>query len=49
MAIITAGIRTSKTTEIKIENQSKIDLPKGAEENIQKIIAFLPLEQLRGL
>jgi hypothetical protein len=49
MAIRTAGIRTSKTTEIKIENQSTIDLPKGAEENIQKIIAFLPLEQLRGL
>jgi len=49
MAIITAGIRTLKTTEIKIENQSKINLPKGAEENIQKIIAFLPLEQLRGL
>ncbi len=24
-------------------------MPKGAEENIQKIIAFLPLEQLRGL
>lgn len=49
MAIKTAGIRTSKTTEIKIENQSTIDLPKGTEENIQKIIQFLPLEQLRGL
>ncbi len=49
MAIRTAGIRTSKTTEIKIENQSTIDLPKGAEENIQKVIGFLPLEQLRGL
>ncbi len=52
MAIKTAGIRTEKTeksNKIKIENQSSIDLPKGAEENINKIIAFLPAEHLRGL
>lgn len=52
MAIKTAGIRTDKTeksNKIKIENQSSIDLPKGAEENINKIIAFLPAEHLRGL
>ncbi len=49
MAIRTAGIRTNKTSEIKIENQSTIVLPKLAEENIQKIIQFLPLEQLRGI
>ncbi len=49
MAIKLAGLKTSKPNEIKIDNQSSIDLPKGAEENIQKIIAFLPVEHLRGL
>jgi hypothetical protein len=52
MAIKTAGIRTDKTeksNKIKVENQSSIDLPKGAEENINKIIAFLPAEHIRGL
>ena len=52
MAIKTAGIRTDKTeksNKIKIENQSSIDLPKKAEENIDKIIAFLPAEHLRGI
>jgi hypothetical protein len=34
---------------IKIENLSNIALPKGAEENIQKVLAFLPAEHLRGL
>lgn len=49
MAIKTAGIRTNKTTEIRIENQSTLDLPKNTEENIQKIIAYMPIEHLRGL
>lgn len=52
MAIKTAGIRTDKTersNKIKFENQSSIDLPKGAEESINKIIAFLPAEHIRGL
>jgi len=52
MAIKTVGIRTDKTeksNKLKIENQSSIDLPKGAEENINKIIAFLPAEHIRGL
>ncbi len=49
MAIKLAGLKTSKSNEIKIENQSSVDLPKGAEENIQKIISFLPVEHLRGL
>lgn len=52
MAIKTAGIRadkTEKSNKLKIENQSSIDLPKGAEENINKIIAFLPAEHLRGI
>ena len=50
MAIKLAGLKTAKTSsEIKIENQSSIDLPKDAEENIRQIIAFLPIEHLRGL
>lgn len=49
MAIKTAGIRTEKSTRIKIENQSSLDLPKGAEETIQKIISFIPTEHIRGL
>ena len=38
-----------KTSELKIENQSTIALPKGAEENIRKIFAHLPTEHQRGL
>jgi len=49
MAIKLAGLKTAKTTEIKIENQSSIDLPKGTEDNIRQIIAFLPTEHQRGL
>lgn len=50
MAIKVAGIRTEKTpTEIKIENQSSIDLPKNALEDIKNILAFLPIEHQRGL
>ncbi len=48
MAIKLAGLKTAKPSEIKIENQSSIDLPKGAEENIRQILAFLPSEQQRG-
>ncbi len=43
MAIKTAGIRSVKTSELKIENQSTIALPKGTEENIRKIFARSPL------
>jgi hypothetical protein len=49
MAIKTAGIRTDKSTRIRVENQSTLPLPKGAEENIQSIISFVPTEHLRGL
>ena len=49
MAIKLAGLKTAKSSEIKIENQSSIDLPKGAEEMIRKVLAFLPSEHQRGL
>ncbi|MDQ3713982.1 MAG: hypothetical protein M3388_17430 [Acidobacteriota bacterium] len=49
MAIKTAGIRSVKSSELKIENQSTLTLPKDSEENIRKIFAHLPTEHQRGL
>ncbi len=49
MALQLAGLKTAKQAEIKIENKSSIALPKNAEENIRKVIAFVPTEQLRGI
>lgn len=49
MAIQTAGQKTAKVTKLKIDNQSSIDLPKGTDAHIQKVLDFLPFEQLRGL
>jgi len=49
MAIQTAGQKAARATKIKIENQATFPLPKGAEEHIQKVLDFLPIEQLRGL
>ena len=49
MAIKTAGIKSAKSTEVKIENQSTIDLPKGTEESIRQIISSVPIEHLRGI
>jgi hypothetical protein len=34
---------------LKIENQSSIQLPKGTEETIDKVIKSIPSEHLRGL
>ena len=49
MAIQTAGQKTAKATKIRIENQSTLTLPKGAIEQIQKALDFLPIEHQRGL
>ena len=49
MAIQTAGQRTAKATKVRIENQSTIELPKGTEEHIQKVLDYLPVEHIRGL
>src|SRR5688572_23766669 len=49
MAIQTAGQKTAKVAKLKIEDQSTIDLPKGAIEQIQKALDFLPIEHQRGL
>ena len=49
MAIQTAGQKSAKATKLKIENQSTLTLPKGAIEQIQMALDFLPIEHQRGL
>lgn len=49
MAIQTAGQKSAKATKLKIEDQSTIDLPKGAEEQLKAALDYLPIEHLRGL
>lgn len=49
MAIQTAGQKTAKATKIKIENQSSLDLPKGAELHIRQVLDYVPIEHMRGL
>lgn len=49
MAIETAGQKSAKVTKIKTENQATFVLPAGAEEHINKILDYLPMEHLRGL
>ena len=49
MAIQTAGQKPVKPTRLKIENQATFDLPKDTEEQIRKVLDFLPFEHLRGL
>ncbi len=49
MAIETAGQKAAKVTKIRIENASALPLPKDTEANINKILDFLPVEQIRGL
>ncbi|QQS42328.1 MAG: hypothetical protein IPM63_05125 [Acidobacteriota bacterium] len=49
MAIQVAGKKPTGEVKLKIENTATIDLPKKTEENIQRIINFLPVEHIRGL
>lgn len=49
MAIETAGQKTAKVTKIRIDNRATLTLPKGAEESINKVLDFLPVEQYRGV
>lgn len=49
MAIETAGQKPAKGTKLKIENQASFDLPKDTEEQIKKVLDYLPVEHLRGL
>lgn len=49
MALETAGQKPAKATKLKIENQATFDLPKDTNEQIYKILEYLPLEHKRGL
>ena len=49
MAIQTAGQKPAKATKLKIENQATFDLPKNFDEDLYKILDFLPTEHVRGL
>ncbi|MGB7208037.1 MAG: hypothetical protein WBD27_05195 [Pyrinomonadaceae bacterium] len=49
MAIQTAGQKTAKITKIRVENQATFTLPKDTEAHIEKVMDFLPTEQIRGL
>ena len=49
MAIETAGQKAAKVTKIRIENTSSLTLPKDTEGEINKVIDFLPVEQIRGV
>jgi hypothetical protein len=49
MAIETAGQKPAKATKLKIENQATFDLPKDTNEQIYKILDYLPLDHQRGL
>ena len=49
MAIQTAGQKPAKAIKLRIENQASFDLPKDTNEQIHKILDFLPTEQTRGI
>lgn len=49
MAIETAGQKAAKITKIRIENKASFALPKGTDETINKVLDFLPVEQIRGV
>src|SRR5881275_2907754 len=49
MAIETAGQRAAKVTKIRIENAATLELPKDTEGSINKVLDFLPIEQIRGI
>ena len=49
MVIKTAGQKAAKVTKIRIENTSSLTLPKDTEGAINKVIDFLPVEQIRGV
>ncbi len=49
MAIETAGQKAAKATKIRIENTASFPLPKDYEASINKVLDFLPIEQVRGV
>lgn len=49
MAIQTAGQKTVRTTKVRTENQATFQLPPNTEQQIGKVLDFIPIEHLRGL
>jgi len=49
MPIETAGQRAAKITKVRIESAATIPLPKDYEASINKVLDFLPIEQIRGI
>ncbi len=49
MAIETANQKAAKVTKIRIENASTMTLPKDTDGSINKVLDFLPIEQIRGV
>ena len=49
MPIQTAGQKTARVAKVRIENQATIALPKDTDSHIQKVLDFIPTEQVRGL
>ena len=49
MPIETAGQRAAKITKVRIESSATIPLPKDYEASINKVLDFLPIEQIRGI
>ncbi len=49
MAIETAGQKAAKITKVRIENTASFSLPKDYEASINKVLDFLPIEQVRGV
>jgi hypothetical protein len=49
MAIQTAGQKAAKATKVRVENAASFSLPKDYEAAIQKVLDFVPVEQVRGI
>lgn len=49
MAIQTAGQKAAKATKVRVENAASFPLPKDYEAAIQKVLDFVPVEQVRGI
>jgi hypothetical protein len=49
MPIETAGQKMAKAAKIRIENNASFALPKDYETSINKVLDFLPIEQIRGV
>jgi len=49
MPIETAGQKAAKVTKVRVENAASFSMPKDYEGSIQKVLDFVPIEQIRGI